>query len=68
MRPDGVVAVLDGQSACSDCRDVFRLLRVQMHVRQRRGDSLDLDEHDKRGGGQPAKHEGIVVNRLRAGT
>jgi hypothetical protein len=39
-----------------------------MHMRQRRGERSDLHEHDEGGGGQPAKHVAIVVNRPRGGT
>jgi hypothetical protein len=39
-----------------------------MHVRQRRGDRSDLHEDDQSGGGQPAKHAAIVVNRPGGGT
>ena len=47
---------------------VCGLLRVEMHVRQRRGDRSDLHEHGERGGSQPAEHGVIVVNRGRAGS
>ena len=41
---------------------------VEMHVHQRSRDRSGLHEHDERGGGQPAKHGAIVVNRPEAGT
>lgn len=44
------------------------VLHVEMHVRQRSGDRSGLHEHDEHGGGQPAKHEPIVVNCLEADT
>jgi hypothetical protein len=47
---------------------VLRLLGIEMHVRQRRGDRSDLHEDDQSGGGQPAKHAAIVVNRPGGGT
>jgi len=45
---------------------VRRLFDVEMHVTHRRGDGADLHEDDERGGGQPAKHTRIVVNRAGA--
>ena len=69
MRPYGVVAVMAGQMRMQRLAVmVLRLLRVEMHVRQRRGERSDLHEHDEGGGGQPAKHAAIVVNRRWGGT
>ena len=42
---------------------VRRLFHAEMHVAHRRSNSADLHEHEKRGGGHPAKHTRIVVNR-----
>ena len=42
---------------------VRRLINVEMYVAHRRSNRADLDEHEERGGGQPAKHTRIVVNR-----
>ena len=47
---------------------VRRLLRVEMQVAHRRSDGADLHENEERGGGQPAKHTRIVVNRPCAGS
>ena len=64
MRPYGVVAVMAGQMRMQRLTVmVLRLLRVEMHVHQRRGERSDLHEHGEGGGGQPAKHAAIVVNR-----
>ena len=69
MRPGSLVAVVAGEMGVQRLTVmVLRLLRVEVHVRQGRGDRSDLDEHDERGGGQPAKHAAIVVNRRVAGT
>ena len=69
MRPCGVVALMAGQMRMKRLAVmVLRLLRVEMHMRQRRGERSDLHEHDEGGGGQPAKHAAIVVNRPRGGT
>ena len=66
MRPYGVVAVMAGQMRMQRLTVMMlRLLRVEMHMRQRRGERSDLHEHDEGGGGQPAKHAAIVVNRRR---
>ena len=66
MRPDGVVAVMAGQMRMKRLAVmVLCLLRVEMHMRQRRGERSDLHEHGEGGGSQPAKHAAIVVNRPR---
>lgn len=47
---------------------MFRLHVIEVHVHQRRGNRARLHEDDEDGGGQPAKHGGIVVNDRADGT
>ena len=66
----GTDGVLMTREVCVERLPVMmrRLHVVEMHVHQRRGNRARLHEHDEGGGGQPAKHTGIVVTNPMGGT